>query len=325
MLVLRAECLDLWRNLAAEEYLLDRAGSLGPVLFFWRTGSAVVVGKNQNPWAECPLGRLERDGTRLGRRVSGGGAVFQDEGNLNYAFFLPRRDHAPDDVYRVLLAGLERVGIVARLSGRNLVDERGRKFSGNAFCYRRDILLHHGTLLVAADLQRLGNSLAPSLRIVGSRAVASRPAEVANLRDLRRGLTVEGLAEAVAASAAEMFGTAGLAGEDVLDNADVKALRERHASWDWIYGRTPVFTAELAAEAGGDVLSLNVEVKAGRVQRVVPAGGAFAAEHARRVEEALRGSPFRAPALAEKLERLGGETGDEPVRRLAAWMAKQTF
>ena len=181
MRVVYSSSRDVYENLAAEESLLDAAPS-EPVVLIYRNTPAVVIGKNQNPWRECSVSRLDALGVKLARRITGGGTVFHDAGNLNIACILPRAMYRRDEVLRLTINGLARLGIVAEIAGSTSLAVDGRKISGNAFCYRRDHVLHHGTLLWDADLEKLRAALVPDLPDIETRAVASVPMPVANLR-----------------------------------------------------------------------------------------------------------------------------------------------
>src|SRR5450756_2322293 len=140
--------LDPYLNLAYEEYLVESAGADEAILFLWQNHDTVVIGCNQNPWRECDISAMGWDGVKLARRVTGGGAVFHDMGNLNFSFIVPRARY---DVVRqgsVIIGALRSIGIAAEQTGRNDITIGGRKFSGNAFMHRKTTSLHHGTILI---------------------------------------------------------------------------------------------------------------------------------------------------------------------------------
>ncbi len=228
---------DVYENLAAEEALLDAAPT-EPVVFIYANDPAVVLGKNQNPWRECAVSRLDALGVKLARRISGGGTVYHDRGNLNLACILPREHYRRDEVLRLYIAGLARAGVTAEITGGTSLAVGGRKVSGNAFCFRRDHVLHHGTLLWEADLEKLRAALVPDLPEVETRAVASNPMPVVNLRDLLPGRTQESLRDAMVAALAAAWGTA--TRNDVLPDIGDRVARLK--SWEWVFGATPDFS-----------------------------------------------------------------------------------
>ncbi len=182
MLIVQSKSTDVYRNLAVEEWLLENAPHL-PVLLLYINSPCVVIGKNQNPWRECRLSLMEKDKVPLARRISGGGAVYHDEGNLNVSVIVPRTQYREEKQYELIFETLETFGIQASKLRKNSLAVNGKKFSGQAFCFRSDRVLHHGTLLVNSDLQRLGRYLGSEITGIETKAVASIPAEVMNLAD----------------------------------------------------------------------------------------------------------------------------------------------
>lgn len=267
MRVVRTGSRDVWRNLAVEEWLLDRAEAFGPVLFLCRNDPAVVIGKNQNPWREADLDRARRAGVRVARRASGGGAVFHDPGNLNYSFIVPRERYDADAQFAAVIRALGAVGIAAEVSNRTNLCAAGRKISGNAFCLKARVAMHHGTLLVRADLDRMRWLVPPTPPEIEGHAVPSVPAEVVNLTELSRELTVESIERALIESATGMWGgpLETFADEDIA-RWDWEDLWRRHASWEWIYGRTPPFRIRLPlVRRGGGAAALTIRVEDGRI------------------------------------------------------------
>jgi lipoate-protein ligase A len=232
---------DVYANLAAEEALLDAAPD-EPVVFVYRNAAAVVIGKNQNPWRECAVARLDALGVRLARRISGGGTVYHDPGNLNIACILPRAAYRRDEVLGLYIAGLARAGVKAEITGGTSLAVAGRKVSGNAFCFRRDHVLHHGTLLWGADLDRLRAALTPELPGMETRAVASHPMPVVNLGELLPGGTPEELIDAMVAAFAVAWG--GVVRDPAMPDPGDRVARLRE--WAWCYGATPDFTVHHA-------------------------------------------------------------------------------
>jgi lipoate-protein ligase A len=242
MLIVESQSLDVYRNLAIEEYLMDHVVEQGPVLFLWRSDCAVVMGKNQNPWRECRLDRMRDDGIPLARRISGGGTVYHDKGNLNYCVIVDRTKYREDQAYEMVFHALKTFGIDAEKSGKSNLCVEGRKFSGNAFCFRRGRALHHGTLLLDTDLEHLGRYLGPMVKEIETRAIPSVPARVMNL-----GLGVSELSSALVYSFRSLYGGDELVQwpETEFDESRLQPLLERQVSEDWKYGATPKFTVEL--------------------------------------------------------------------------------
>lgn len=264
MLVIRSKSSDAWYNLAWEECLLDQVDEHEAILFFYTNAGAVVAGKNQNPWRECDLNRIQKDGIQFARRISGGGTVFHDAGNLNYSLILPRTAYEMDEVFAVVCEALRALSIPASRCGANGLCVEGRKFSGSAFCYRKQAALHHGTLLVDANLARMDHLLRPVVQDVTTKAVASRPAEVLNLIDYSAGITQERLIASLTDHATRRWSR----GKPIHESSDaqdprIPVLTTRNQSWEWLYGMTPAFTARLSGPEGQ---SLEVTVTGGLVE-----------------------------------------------------------
>jgi lipoate---protein ligase len=247
MWVVRADHTEPWRNLALEELCLEKVGPKEYLLFLWQSSDAIVVGKNQNPWMECCLAEMERGGAKLARRLSGGGAVFHDTGNLNYAFVMPRREYQDQMIFDIVKKALHRFGVQATVMGKSSLAVNGRKVSGNAFCYRRENVLHHGTLLISTDLDKMARYLTPPPCPIRSRAIRSNPAPVANLREIVDSITVPRMAVALTETAAAEWQEPIIWSDDKMFESKVlDPLEKKYASWEWRFGMTPPFELELS-------------------------------------------------------------------------------
>ena len=183
-----SDSTDGWRNLGADEYFLDHLSPEDMLLHFYVNRSAVIIGRGQNPWAECNLDAMQRDDVQLVRRITGGGAVFHDEGNLNFSFIAGTARYDVQRQLGMILSAVRALGIPCEFSGRNDLLADGRKFSGNAFCSRKGICQHHGTLLIRSDLTRLQNYLNVDPRKLQAKGVKSVRSRVCNLSEFAPGL-----------------------------------------------------------------------------------------------------------------------------------------
>jgi len=243
MLIVRSSITDVYRNLAIEEVLLDQKREYGPVLFLWQSDCAVVIGKNQNPWQECRLDLMECERVPLARRISGGGTVYHDGGNLNYCVIIDRTQYREDPVYEIVFRTLGKFGIRAEKLGKNSLCVDGRKFSGNAFCFRKNRVLHHGTLLVETDLERMMRYLKPIFNRISSRAIPSVPAAVMNLREAAE-ISVENLAEELTRVFCRLFydGSELIQWmETDIDEKLLDPLVKKQLSNEWKFCATPKF------------------------------------------------------------------------------------
>jgi lipoate-protein ligase A len=222
-------------RLAAEAALFESLPEGIGRLFLWRSLPSVVIGKNQNPWRECDPARIEAEGGIFARRQSGGGTVYHDPGNVCYSLMMPRDGYDADDVGEVIANALTPLGLKLSVGPRHVLLAGGRKVSGTAFCYRKQRVLHHGTLLLDAKLDRLHNWLTPALPHIQTKGVASVPSPVVNLRELQPDLTVEAVLNALSQAC-------GRTDTVTPDPALVATEAARYATHDWRFGLTPAFS-----------------------------------------------------------------------------------
>lgn len=255
-----------YHNLAVEESLLHACAGNECILYLWQNQRTVVIGRNQNAWKECRTSRLEEDGGHLARRLSGGGAVYHDLGNLNFTFLVREPDYDVEKQTEVILQAVRRLGIPAVRSGRNDLLADGRKFSGNAYYKTGDRCYHHGTLMVDVDKEILGKYLAVSKEKLQAKGVESVRSRVANLKELCPELTIEELKYALGEAFREVYGLPSVQiTEEELDQEVIKKGEDHFSSWDWIYGRKMEFQIELSHRFQWGDMTLQLRVDQGRV------------------------------------------------------------
>ena len=175
---------DPYFNLASEQYLLDTEND--EVFMLWRNEKAVIIGRNQNAYAEINKPFVDEHGIKVVRRLTGGGAVFHDLGNVNFTYIVPRNDCPTLDFERFsrpVINALRGLGVEAELSGRNDITVGGRKISGNAQCVYNNKVMHHGTLLFSADMSQMAGALNVDEEKIKSKGIKSVRARVCNLSE----------------------------------------------------------------------------------------------------------------------------------------------
>ena len=260
---------DPYQNIATEKLLLESVTPGTCILYLWQNQNTVVIGRNQNAWAECRTQLLEDEGGKLARRLSGGGAVFHDLGNLNFTFLTDDDSFDVDKQLSVIQVALKQFGLDAVKSGRNdlLVEER--KFSGNAFYHSQGNAYHHGTLLVNANMEKLSRYLTPPKAKLEAKGVSSVRSRVANLSDFNRDITIESLKQALIAAFSEVYGLPAQALTQ--DNQRFQALpqvTEELSTWQWLYGPKLPFSLELEKHFPWGNLQLQLNVSAGVIDNV---------------------------------------------------------
>lgn len=301
--VYETACTDPYRNLAAEQHLLETVREGECVLYLWQNRNTVVIGRNQNPWKECAAALLEQEGGQLARRLSGGGAVFHDLGNLNFTFLMGQEDYDLDRQLCVIEQAVHSLGIPVQRSGRNDMLAGGRKFSGNAFYKNGRQAYHHGTLLVDADMDRMRRYLSPSGAKLQSKGVDSVRSRVINLKELAPQLTVEQLKVALREAFGQVYGCAPQHLEPGrLDTARLDELTERNRSWEWNFGRELPFTFEREERFPWGSLHVRLQINGGIIRQATLYSDAMDWAFVPAAEERLTGCRFDQASLRERLE-----------------------
>lgn len=301
-----------YRNLAMEEYMTAHVEKGECILFLWQNRRTVVIGKNQNCWKECRVGALEEDGGFLARRLSGGGAVFHDLGNLNFTFIARQADYSVDRQLQVIIAALERLGIHSEKTGRNDVTVDGRKFSGNAFYQSGDYCCHHGTLLVNVDSSLMARYLNVSREKLAAKGVSSVRSRVVNLRELLPELTITQLKKALVDAFSQVYGLSPRHMEEAeLPGEEIRRLTGRFASDQWKYGRKMAFDYELSRRFGWGDIQLQLHVDKGIVLEAAAYSDAMDQEFIGLIPQALRGCVCGREGLCAALDGLAAGCRDE--------------
>ena len=267
-------------NIAVENFLVESAECV--TLYLWRNRRTVVIGQNQNPYSEVNVEALEADGGFLMRRKTGGGAVYHDDGNLNFSFVVPKALYDQQRQFSVIQRAVESFGLHTELSGRNDILAEGRKFSGNAFSKGRLNDLHHGTLLISGDMSDLAHYLKPKPAKLQKHGVASVRSRVVNLAELNPEITPESIAPRLKEAFLSEYSEYSEYSEnsdfsEIIKRPEVRALHDHFASPEWKYGRWRTFTAQRSAQFdwGGVELALTVDESRGIITDVQLASDAL--------------------------------------------------
>ena len=306
MLLISHDCTDPAWNLALDEYLLTHFTE--EVLSLWRNGPSVIVGRNQNALEEIDQDFVRARGIAVVRRLTGGGAVFHDLGNVNYTLVQPYQEGDFNNYAkftRPIVDFLAELGVRAELSGRNDLLVEGRKCSGNAQAVRGGRILHHGTLLFSADLSQLAGALRPRDIKIQSKGVKSVSSRVTNLAGhLPEPMRVEAFLDRLRAWFLARPGVRPyqLTAED---RAAVDALRAaKYGAWAWNFGASPRYTWARAAKYPFGLVDVRLRVEGGVIQEAVLYGDYFGRRDSGELAAALAGLPHRREAVGEPLRAL---------------------
>ena len=233
MKYLELKTKDPYFNLAVEEYLFDN--STEDVFMLWQNEPTVVIGRNQNVYAEVRLDEAGKNGVHIARRITGGGAVYHDGGNLNYTFISVNSQGGIDfeRFTSPVISALRSLGVDAKLGGRNDIEVSGRKISGNAQCKRGNRVLHHGTLLFDSNLEFLSGILSVDEEKIKSKAIKSTRSRVANLKELLPSLS--NVDEFISLISEYVIRELSAERSTLTVTPEIERLRERNASDDWLF------------------------------------------------------------------------------------------
>jgi lipoate-protein ligase A len=306
-----SESTNPWFNLAYEEQLVNTVETDEIVLYLWQNAHTVVIGKHQNPWREVLVKALEEDHGKLARRLSGGGAVYHDLGNLNFTFAMNRQHEDLERQLSVLLKAVKSLGIDASFSGRNDILAGDRKFSGNAFYNGKINYYHHGTLLVDVDMERLGKYLNASVKKLSAKGVTSVKSRVVNLKSINPDITIEALKAALEFAFADIYGTPESKVFINEESVTGTALERYHhyASWEWRFGKTPAFDAVFDERFEWGEFILNIQSKQGIIDHAEVNSDAMSTAFIDAFEGVFDALPFNREAIAEAVS--GTEVSEE--------------
>ncbi|MBN1338242.1 MAG: lipoate--protein ligase [Bacteroidales bacterium] len=293
MICIRRNETDPHFNLAAEEYLLKHFGH--DCFMLWQNEPSVIIGKHQNARAEVNFPFLNENRIPVIRRISGGGAVYHDRGNLNFSFISSGEKGKLVDFKRFtrpVIAFLQKLNIPAKHEGKNDIRAGGLKISGNAEHVYKNKVLHHGTLLYSTDLAVLSKALKPPDCIFEGRAIPSVRSSVANISDmLKNPPDVDVFREMLGEYLREHLRCSG---EYYLETKDTKGiyalLREKYSRWQWNTGYSPEYRQKKSAPAQKGLISSTLSVKNGLIVEIEIEGGKHGSELQKFLNTILQGT-----------------------------------
>ena len=301
---------DPYLNLAVEEALLNSLLPNECIFYLWQNANTVVIGRNQNAYKECRTDNLQADGGFLARRLSGGGSVYHDLGNLNFTFLANAADFDVARQLSVILRALEEFGIYAEKSGRNDISIHERKFSGNAFYQHKERCFHHGTILVDVDMSKMNAYLQVSADKLRSHSVESVRSRVVNLKELNPAIAIPPLRLALLRAFEELYGREAipLTLRD-LKQEEISVLREKYASPEWLYGKHMQADYSFGRRFSWGEVEFCFHIQGESIADVRVYSDAMDAEVMGVFAHNLRGVPFRAKAILEAVSAATEEAG----------------
>ena len=307
MLYLESPTRDPYFNLALEEYLFEELGRSRPCFMLWQNDNTIVVGKYQNTAEEINQAFVDAHHIRVARRLSGGGAVYHDKGNLNFTFVVDQGSN-PAFNFKIfvqpVVEALARFGVHAEFTGRNDLTIDGMKFSGNAQYARHGRLLHHGCIMLDSNLTSVADALRVKEAKFASKAVKSVRSRVTTINAHAPSpismADFKGALRACAMASGELEPYA-------LTEADVLAVQklrdEKYATWAWNYGFSPPYDMVRERKFPAGLVTAHLSAEGGKIKAVRLYGDFFGSGELEELESAMAGLPLDG-RLAEALEAL---------------------
>jgi lipoate---protein ligase len=297
---------DAQMNLAIEEYALKNLDIKNSYLLFYINKPSIIIGKNQNTLEEINKDYVEENGIQVVRRLSGGGAVYHDLGNLNFSFITKDDGDSFSNFKKftepVILA-LRKLGVSAELSGRNDIVVAGRKVSGNAQFFTKGRLFTHGTLMLDSEIDHVVSALKVKKDKIESKGIKSIRSRVANISEfLEEKLTMEQFRELLLKN---IFDGLVEIPEYVLTEHDWEQIeqlsKERYQSWDWNYGKSPKFNIQRSHRFPVGSIDVRLEVDKGLIENCKIYGDFFGTGDVSDIEKRLVGQKYQKEAIQNAL------------------------
>ena len=313
-----------WYNLAFEEYCFRNLPNDEDYVILWINGPAIIVGKNQNTIEEINPEYVREHDIKVARRVTGGGAVYHDLGNLNFSIITNVSGAEKIDFGKInipMLRSLEKLGINAVLSGRNDLTIDGKKFSGIAQSVWRKRVLNHGTILFDTDLSVLSNALNVKQDKIESKGVKSVKSRVTNIRPyLTEDVDMATFKDLLLKN---IFNLDGVEPEEyILSGEEMEAIdklyNEKYNTWDWNYGESPEFDYKNYKRFPFGSIDVRLQVKGGIVSDIKIYGDFFGTEDIAKLEETMRGLKYDREIIKEALK-------DQPLEKYFGSITQDEF
>ncbi len=299
---------DPYINLALEEYVLRNFGEKDTFLLFYINEPSIIIGKNQNSIEEINRDYVEKNNIKVVRRLSGGGAVYHDEGNLNFSF-ITKDDgdsfHNFAKFTEPVVKALNKLGVPAELVGRNDLLVEGRKISGNAQFFTQGRMFSHGTLMFNSEIEHVVEALNVSEEKIKSKGIKSIRSRVANIAEyLEEEITMDQFKEHILLSIfdverVEDVPTYELTEEDWEKVHEIS--RNRYQNWEWNYGKSPAYNVQASHKFPSGLLDVRLDVKKGIIENCKIYGDFFGIGEIKDLEERLIGVRHQREAVANAL------------------------
>ncbi|WP_425380348.1 lipoate--protein ligase [Spiroplasma endosymbiont of Stenodema calcarata] len=307
MICFKNTSTDVYFNLALDEYLL-KYDFKDDIFFLWKNSNTIVIGRNQNTIEEINLQAVETDKVNVVRRITGGGAVYQDDGNLCFSIIVDKNNEIAknyESILQPIINVLQKLGLNAKFAGKNDIEIDGKKISGNAQIKYKNRLLHHGTFLFDVDLSKMQKYLNVDQNKIVSKGIKSIPARVSNIRPLlETEITIDQFMEFITK---ELLAQ----GTKVIDlPSDIvvavnKLAAEKYRTWEWNFGNSPEFSYQnkIRYEGKGTV-DVRLNVNEGKITNIKFFGDFLGSGGTEGLEKLLTGCEYSFDKIKTELLKI---------------------
>lgn len=294
-------------NFALEEYLMTEAKK-DSYIFFYIHKPSIIVGKHQNTIEEINKEFVEENGIIVARRLSGGGAVYHDEGNLNFSFIQKAQKQDVNNFEkftRPIINALKELGVEAELSGRNDILVDGKKISGNAQYYKKGIILSHGTLLFNSDMTNLSKALKVKDLKIKSKGIKSVRSRVVNIKDyIENEMSIFELKEFILNYISENVDIE----EYVLNERELKRIteiaEEKFSTWDWIWGNSPEYEIQKIDKFPCGLIDIRLNIKNSKIKDCKIYGDFFTKRNIEELETFLHDKTYEKESIKRDMKNI---------------------
>ena len=299
---------DPYINLAIEEYVLNNFGEEDTYLLFYVNQPSIIIGRNQNTIEEINTKYVEENNIKVVRRLSGGGAVYHDEGNLNFSFITKDDGNSFHNFAKFtepVVKALNALNVPAALEGRNDLVAGGRKISGNAQFTTRGRMFSHGTLMLDSEIEHVVSALNVNAEKIKSKGIKSIRSRVANIVEfLDEKMTMDQFKEHLLKFLFNVDDVKDVPRYELTEedwNNIHKISEERYQKWEWNYGKSPTFDIQKSHKFPAGLVDVRMDVSKGTIKDCKIYGDFFGVGDVKVIEEKLIGVQYRRQALEEAL------------------------